>query len=52
MVFDFARALRDPAQPDRMLPRYDSGDHLHSGDARYRKMAETVDLRVLLRAAG
>jgi lysophospholipase L1-like esterase len=50
-VFDFDRALRDPARPDRMLPRYDSGDHLHPGDAGYRKMADTVDLTVLLRAA-
>jgi lysophospholipase L1-like esterase len=48
-VFDFDAALRDPAQPDRMLPIYDSGDHLHPGDAGYCKMAETVDLRVLLR---
>jgi lysophospholipase L1-like esterase len=49
-VFDFDRALRDPAQPDRMLPRYDSRDHLHPGDAGYREMAATVDLRILLRA--
>jgi lysophospholipase L1-like esterase len=48
-VFDFDAALRDPAQPDRMLPVYDSGDHLHPGDAGYRKMAETVNLGVLLR---
>jgi lysophospholipase L1-like esterase len=48
-VFDFDAALRDPARPDRMLPAYDSGDHLHPGDAGYRKMAETVDLEVLLR---
>lgn len=51
-VFDFDRALRDPAQPDRMLPRYDSGDHLHPGDAGYREMADTVDLRTLLRGIG
>ncbi len=50
-VFDFDRALRDPAQPDRLLPQYDSGDHLHPGDAGYRKMADTVDLAILLRAA-
>ena len=48
-VFDFDRALRDPAHPDRLLPAYDSGDHLHPGDAGYRRMAGTVDLRVLLR---
>ena len=50
-VFDFDRALRDPAQPDRMLPQYDGGDHLHPGDAGYQKMADTVDLTILLRAA-
>jgi lysophospholipase L1-like esterase len=49
-VFDFDRALRDPAQPDRMQSRYDGGDHLHPGDAGYQRMAETVDLRVLLSA--
>jgi lysophospholipase L1-like esterase len=48
-VFDYDRALRDPQQPDRMLPQYDSGDHLHPGDAGYQKMADTVRLRVLLR---
>ncbi len=50
-VFDFDRALRDPQQKDRMRPVYDSGDHLHPGDAGYRKMAETVRLPVLLRGA-
>ena len=50
-VFDFDRALRDPQHRDRMLPKYDSGDHLHPGDAGYAKMAATVRLRVLLRDA-
>ncbi|MER7623635.1 SGNH/GDSL hydrolase family protein [Streptomyces sp. NPDC126503] len=44
---DFDRALADPADPDRMRPAYDSGDHLHPGDAGYRAMAEAVDLGVL-----
>ncbi|MGW0121099.1 SGNH/GDSL hydrolase family protein [Streptomyces sp. NPDC003327] len=44
---DFDRALADPADPDRMLPAYDSGDHLHPGDAGYRAMAEAVDLDAL-----
>jgi lysophospholipase L1-like esterase len=47
-VFDFDKALRDPQQKDRMLPQYDSGDHLHPGDQGYKKMASTVRLRVLL----
>ena len=48
-VFDFDRALRDPKDPTRLLPAYDSGDHLHPSDAGYRAMAAAVDLRVLLR---
>jgi lysophospholipase L1-like esterase len=50
-VFDFDRALRDPGDPTRLLPAYDSGDHLHPSDAGYRAMAVAVDLRVLLREA-
>ncbi|MEU7009209.1 SGNH/GDSL hydrolase family protein [Streptomyces sp. NPDC046332] len=43
-VVDFDRAVADPADPDRMLPAYDSGDHLHPGDAGYKAMAEALDL--------
>jgi len=43
-VVDFDRALRDPDNPERFLPKYDSGDHLHPNDAGYEEMAETVDL--------
>jgi len=43
-VIDFDAALRDPAQPKRMLPAYDSGDHLHPGDAGYEAMANAVPL--------
>ncbi|MFG2643696.1 SGNH/GDSL hydrolase family protein [Streptomyces sp. NPDC048370] len=43
-VVDFDRAVADPADPDRMLPAYDSGDHLHPGDAGYRAMAQALDL--------
>ncbi|WP_229466148.1 SGNH/GDSL hydrolase family protein [Pseudoduganella plicata] len=41
-VVDFDAALRDPADPARMLPVYDSGDHLHPGDAGYAAMAGAV----------
>ena len=50
-VFDFDKAVRDPRHPDRMLAKYDSGDHLHPGDAGYKKMAASVNLRVLLQSA-
>ncbi len=36
--------MRDPAQPDRLLPAYDSGDHLHPNDAGYQAMADAIDL--------
>ncbi|MFB7866286.1 SGNH/GDSL hydrolase family protein [Streptomyces sp. NPDC056069] len=46
-VVDLDRAVADPADPDRILPAYDSGDHLHPGDAGYRAMAEALDLDAL-----
>ena len=42
-------AVRDPERPARMLPAYDSGDHLHPGDAGLRALAESIDLRELVR---
>ncbi len=47
-VIDLDTALRDPADPSRMAAAYDSGDHLHPGDAGNRAMAEAVDLDVLM----
>ncbi|MFF8730266.1 SGNH/GDSL hydrolase family protein [Streptomyces sp. NPDC015171] len=46
-VVDFDKALRDPYDPRRLRPEYDSGDHLHPSDLGYRTMAETFDLRAL-----
>ena len=46
-VVDFDAVLRDPADGSRLLPAYDSGDHLHPGDAGYRAMANAVDLHTL-----
>jgi hypothetical protein len=42
-VLDFDGVVRDPAHPARMLPAYDSGDHLHPGDAGLAALAESVD---------
>ncbi|MYT30590.1 MULTISPECIES: SGNH/GDSL hydrolase family protein [unclassified Streptomyces] len=50
-VVDFDRALRDPAHPLRLLPAYDSGDHLHPSDAGYRAMADAVDVDGLRQTA-
>lgn len=47
-VLDFDAVTRDPSHPARFLPAYDSGDHLHPGDAGYRAMADSIDLRALL----
>ncbi|WP_077036246.1 SGNH/GDSL hydrolase family protein [Pelomonas sp. KK5] len=49
-VVDFDAVLRDPAHPTQLDPALDSGDHLHPGDAGYRRMAEAVDLEALLGA--
>ncbi|MFC5460483.1 SGNH/GDSL hydrolase family protein [Massilia niabensis] len=51
-VADFDLLLRDPARPSRMLPAYDSGDHLHPGDAGYRAMAGSMSLEMLFGDAG
>lgn len=46
-VVDFERVMRDPSRPDRLLPAYDSGDHLHPNDDGYRAMAAAIDLSFL-----
>ena len=46
-VIDFDRTMRDPAHPDRVLPAYDGGDHLHPGDAGYKAMGESINLKLL-----
>jgi lysophospholipase L1-like esterase len=43
-VLDFDRVMRDPQHPDRLLPSYDCGDHLHPSPAGYRAMGESIPL--------
>jgi len=43
-VIDFDKLMRDPAHPDRLLPAYDCGDHLHPSPAGYRVMGEAIPL--------
>lgn len=50
-VVDVDAVLRDPADPGRLHPAFDSGDHLHPGDAGYRAIADAIDLRLPLDAA-
>lgn len=42
-VFDFAAAVADPANPDRLAPPFDAGDGLHLSAAGYRALAAAVD---------
>jgi lysophospholipase L1-like esterase len=44
-VIDFDRVLRDPDDPARLAPKYDSGDHGHPTDEGYKAMADAIDLR-------
>lgn len=48
-VVDFDRVVRDPEHPGRMLPAYDSGDHLHPAPAGYRAMAAAIPLQLFTR---
>jgi lysophospholipase L1-like esterase len=46
-VLDFDAVVRDPQHPDRLLPAYDCGDHLHPSPAGYRAMGESIPLTLL-----
>ena len=46
-VADFDAATRDPADPQRIRPAFDSGDHLHPNDAGDLAMAKAVPLHKL-----
>ena len=50
-VIDFDAVVRDPSHPRRLLPKYDSGDHLHPNDAGYRAIADAVPLDAVLAAS-
>jgi lysophospholipase L1-like esterase len=43
-VADFDKATRDPHEPSRLRPEFDSGDHVHPNDAGTKAMAESIDL--------
>jgi len=49
-VVDFDAALRDPGHPDRLQPRWDSGDHIHPNDDGYTAMAAAVPLEAIMAA--
>jgi lysophospholipase L1-like esterase/peptidoglycan/xylan/chitin deacetylase (PgdA/CDA1 family) len=43
-VIDFDKLTRDPEHPERLLPLFDFGDHLHPSPAGYAAMGEAVPL--------
>ena len=47
-VVDFDAVMRDRADPLRLNPAYDCGDHLHPNDAGYQAMADAISLDMLL----
>ncbi|SFC16680.1 SGNH/GDSL hydrolase family protein [Massilia yuzhufengensis] len=49
-IIDFDRATRDPSRPARLLPAYDSGDHLHPNDLGYQAMADAIPLEQFRRS--
>jgi lysophospholipase L1-like esterase len=47
-VIDFDQVMRDPEHPERLLPAYDSGDHLHPSPAGYAAMADATPLSLFV----
>jgi len=45
-VIDFDQVTRDPAHPERLLPAFDCGDHLHPSPAGYAAMANAIPLSI------
>jgi lysophospholipase L1-like esterase len=41
-VIDFDKIVRDPDHSERLLPAFDSGDHLHPSPAGYAAMAQGI----------
>ena len=51
-VIDFDEVTRDPSFPSRLLPLYDSGDHLHPNDAGYEAMGNVINLKLFKNGQG
>lgn len=47
-VIDFDKIVRDPQHPERLLPAFDCGDHLHPSPPGYAAMAQGVPLNLFL----
>ncbi|KJS40574.1 MAG: hypothetical protein VR71_23100 [Roseovarius sp. BRH_c41] len=46
-LVDFDAVLRDPDEPSRLRPSFDSGDRLHPGDVGNKAMAAAISLELL-----
>ncbi|MEU8795644.1 SGNH/GDSL hydrolase family protein [Streptomyces sp. NPDC048643] len=51
-VTDFDKALRSPYDPERILPFFDNGDHLHPNDKGMQAMADAVNPKDMECASG
>lgn len=47
-VLDFDKVLRDPSDPERLLPADDCGDHLHPNPKGYRALGNAVPLTIFV----
>jgi lysophospholipase L1-like esterase len=45
-VIDFDKIVRDPANPEKIRPAYDCGDHIHPNDAGYEAMANAIEINL------
>jgi lysophospholipase L1-like esterase len=48
-VLDFDAVVRDPANPRRLRPEFDPGDHVHPNDAGNAAMAAAIDISTFRR---
>lgn len=46
-VIHFDKAIQDANNPNKIKAEYDSGDKLHPNDVGYKKMADSIDLKLL-----
>jgi lysophospholipase L1-like esterase len=45
-VIDFDKVVLDPANPEKIRPAFDKGDHIHPNDAGYEAMANAIDIKL------
>lgn len=48
-VLDVDKILRDPADPTKVKPEFDPGDHIHPNDAGSKAIADAVPLNLIVR---